>query len=131
MKYGGISEEEALKFVTANPAKQLKVESKVGSLEPGKDADLAVWSGPPLSPLSLCEQTWIDGRRYFDRAEDLAQRVTEEGMRQALVQKVLADPGGGSGGSGGAGPRVPRYDWADGHDEDHGFGDQTCTGGVR
>ena len=51
MKYGGLSPEEALKFVTLNPAKQLRIEKYVGSLEPGKQADLAIWSGPPLSTL--------------------------------------------------------------------------------
>jgi N-acetylglucosamine-6-phosphate deacetylase len=63
VKYGGVPEDEALKFVTLNPAKQLKIDQYVGSIEPGKQADLVVWSGSPLSTLARCEQTWIDGRR--------------------------------------------------------------------
>ncbi len=96
VKYGGVSPEEALKFVTANPARQLGILGSVGTLEPGKDADLALWSGPPLSAFSACEQTWIDGRQYFDRAEDLARRPELEAMREALIQRVLASgkPGG-------------------------------------
>src|SRR5690606_33811172 len=74
VKYGGVPPEEALKFVTLNPAKQLRIDRRVGSLTRGKDADLVVWSGSPLSNYSVCEQTWIDGRKYFDRAEDLARR---------------------------------------------------------
>ncbi len=65
-KYGGVPEQEALKFVTLNPARQLRIDQYVGSLTPGKHADLVVWSGRPLSTLSRCEQTWIDGRLYFD-----------------------------------------------------------------
>jgi adenine deaminase len=82
-------EEEALKLVTINPARQLKVDSRVGSLVPGKDADFVIWSGSPLSVYSHCEQTWIDGRKYFDREED--RRLYEEGQRQraVLVQKAL------------------------------------------
>ena len=100
VKYGGLSPEEALALVTINPAKQLRVESRVGSLEPGKDADLAVWSAMPLSTLALCEQTWIDGRRYFDRTEDQAMRAEAARMKSALVMKAIAAPdrGGGRGG---------------------------------
>jgi imidazolonepropionase-like amidohydrolase len=97
VKYGGLSQEEALKFVTINPAKQLHAEKRVGSLEAGKDADFAVWSGNPLSTYSICEQTWIDGRKYFDREEDrkMNDEVTLE--RGTLIQKVLqAKKGGGS-----------------------------------
>lgn len=89
IKYGGVPREEALKFVTLNPAKQLRVDPWVGSLEPGKDADLVLWNGPPLSTLSRCEQTWIDGRKYFDRQEDLQTRQKVQEMRNALIQKIL------------------------------------------
>jgi N-acetylglucosamine-6-phosphate deacetylase len=103
VKYGGLSEEEALKFVTINPAKQLKVDSRVGSLEPGKDADFAIWNGNPLSVYSMCEQTWIDGRRFFDRSED--RELVKETARQraVLVQKALREQKG----SGSAGPTRP------------------------
>lgn len=89
VKYGGVPPREALQFVTLNPAKQLRIDHQVGSLEPGKDADLVVWSGPPLSNFSRCEQTWIDGRRYFDRNEDLQARQQADMMRATLIQKIL------------------------------------------
>ena len=89
MKYGGLSAEESLKFVTLNPAKQLRIDDYVGSLEVGKHADLAVWNGPPLSNFSRCEQTWVDGASYFDRKEDNDARAKVAEMRNALIQKIL------------------------------------------
>jgi imidazolonepropionase-like amidohydrolase len=88
VKYGGVPREEAIKFVTLNPAKQLRIDDRVGSLEVGKDADFAIWSGSPLSPYSHCEQTWIEGRKYFDRAEDLAGREALAKERAALIAKA-------------------------------------------
>ncbi|MFQ5632509.1 MAG: amidohydrolase family protein, partial [bacterium] len=89
VKYGGVEEAEALKFVTLNPAKQMRIDRHVGSLEVGKDADFVIWSGSPLSTLSRCEQTWVDGRKYFDLEED--KKLQEEVARQraVLVQKIL------------------------------------------
>ncbi len=98
VKYGNVSEEEALKFVTLNPAKQLKVDRYVGSLEPGKHADFVLWNGSPLSTYSRCEQTWIEGRQYFDYEEDLKMRAEVDKERAALIQKVLAAREGSSGG---------------------------------
>jgi N-acetylglucosamine-6-phosphate deacetylase len=89
VKYGGVPPEEALKFVTLNPAKQLRIDKWVGSIEPGKDADLAIWSTSPLSNYTRCEQTWIDGRKFFDREEDAKMREQNQRMRVALVQRVL------------------------------------------
>jgi hypothetical protein len=68
---------------------QLRIESRVGSLEAGKDADLAVWSADPLSTRAKCEQTWIDGRRYFSLEEDAAARATIAAERRRIIQKVL------------------------------------------
>jgi imidazolonepropionase-like amidohydrolase len=99
VKYGGVSQEEALKFVTINPAIQLHVDKRTGSLESGKDADFAVWNGNPLSTYSICEQTWIDGRKYFDRDEDRKMNDEVQKERAALVQKALGSkkgPGGES-----------------------------------
>jgi N-acetylglucosamine-6-phosphate deacetylase len=90
VKYGGVPKEEALKFVTLNPARQLRIDHMVGSLEPGKNADLVVWSGPPMSNLSRCEQTWVDGRRYFDLDEDRQLRDRDAKRHHVLVQKILA-----------------------------------------
>jgi imidazolonepropionase-like amidohydrolase len=89
VKYGGVKPEEALKFVTLNPAKQLRIDSYVGSLEVDKQADLVVWNGPPLSTLSVCMQTWIDGRKYFDRKEDLTRRLEDGKLQRQLVQSIL------------------------------------------
>jgi imidazolonepropionase-like amidohydrolase len=90
VKYGGLLPEQALKFVTINPAKQLKIDTKVGSLEVGKDADFVIWSGDPLSTYTICEQTWIDGRKYFDREEDLKMREEIQKERSLLIQKILS-----------------------------------------
>ena len=89
VKYGGVPPEEALKFVTTNPAKQLRIDPWVGTLDPGKHADLVVWSGPPLSTTSRCEQTWIDGRRYFDLESDRELRERDAALHARLVQRAL------------------------------------------
>jgi imidazolonepropionase-like amidohydrolase len=90
VKYGGIDEEEALKFITLNPAKQLRIDRWVGSLEEGKDADFVIWSGHPFSSYSICEQTWIDGRRYFDREENQQMIDKNQNERTVLIQKILS-----------------------------------------
>ncbi|MCB1035847.1 MAG: amidohydrolase family protein, partial [Acidobacteria bacterium] len=89
-RYGGVEPAEALKMVTLNPAIQLGLGDRIGSLEVGKDADFVLWSGSPLSTRSLCEETWIEGRRYFSRAADLAARPALAAERQALTAKVRA-----------------------------------------
>lgn len=123
VKYGGVSEEEALKFVTLNPAKQLRIDQYVGSLEAGKHADLALWSGNPLSPMSRCEKTWVDGVCHFDFEKAMFDADAFASMRNELVQKILAsgqemkapskkdvDPAS----------LWPRYDeYCHGHDHDH------------
>ncbi len=86
---GHLSEEDALKFVTINPAIQLGIDDRVGSIEVGKDADLAIWSGDPLSSLSRCEATYIDGREYFSLDRDAKLRAQNEATRQRIVQKIL------------------------------------------
>jgi len=68
VKYGGLSETEALAMVTLNPAKQLGIENRVGSIEAGKDADLVLWDGYPLSSYGVPAKVWIDGDLYFDRS---------------------------------------------------------------
>jgi imidazolonepropionase-like amidohydrolase len=92
IKYGvNVKPEDALKYVTINPAKQLKVENRIGSLENGKDADLAIWSGPPMSGFSRCEATYVDGRQLFSLEEDARMRATIATERQRLTQKLLAE----------------------------------------
>jgi len=89
VKYGGVDPHAALQFVTLNPAKQLRIDQHVGSLEVGKDADFALWNGSPLSVMSRCEQTWIDGRKYFDRELDAQLRTRDAQIHRKLIQKVL------------------------------------------
>ena len=90
IKYGGVPRDEALKMVTLNPAKSLQIDKYVGSIQVGKDADFAIWSGEPLSPYSVCEQTWIEGRKYFDRVADLAGRSELAAERVALIAAARA-----------------------------------------
>jgi N-acetylglucosamine-6-phosphate deacetylase len=89
VKYGGLTEEEALAFVTINPAKQLRIEDRVGSIQPGIDADFVLWTGNPLSTYTVCEQTWIDGRKFFDREEDRRMQTEVQHQRATLIQKIL------------------------------------------
>ena len=86
MRYGGMTEEEALKTITYNGALQLGVANRVGSIEVGKDADLAIWNNHPLSVYANVETTFIDGEVFFDRQRDMAQRQQKEQQRQALLQ---------------------------------------------
>ncbi|MFT5285946.1 MAG: imidazolonepropionase-like amidohydrolase [Planctomycetota bacterium] len=88
VKYGGMSETDALKMVTLNPAIQLGVEARVGSIEVGKDADIAIWSGSPLSYKSRCERTYVDGRELFSIDRDTEQRTIAQSERQRIIQKI-------------------------------------------
>jgi imidazolonepropionase-like amidohydrolase len=96
VKYGGVSEEDALKMVTLNPAKLLHLDDRMGSIKPGKDADLVLWSDHPLSIYAIAEQTYVDGIKYYDVAEDLAYRNWMEQERARLIQKMLIDKKGGA-----------------------------------
>ena len=92
VRYGGLSEEEALKLITYNPALQLGVQDRVGSIEVGKDADFAIWTGHPLSVYSRVETTFVDGEIFFDRQQDLARRTQLEQERRALEQAEANRP---------------------------------------
>ncbi|GDY22064.1 hypothetical protein LBMAG56_34110 [Verrucomicrobiota bacterium] len=97
VKYGNTPEIEALKFVTLNPAKQLRIDQHVGSLEPGKHADFALWSRAPLDSATVCQQTWIDGKKYFDRSLSTARAQSLEAERSALItkaKKISSPPAG-------------------------------------
>ena len=91
VKYGGLTEEEAFKMVTLNPAKALHVDDKVGSIKVGKDADLVLWSDNPLSVYAKANKTIVDGIVYFDRDRDkeLRKQITAE--RDRLIQKMIAE----------------------------------------
>ena len=74
IKWGGLSENEALRLVTLNPARQLQIDHRIGSLEVGKDGDLAIFNGHPLNTFSKCVMTLIEGEVYF---EDPRPKATE------------------------------------------------------
>ena len=91
IKYGGASEEDAWKFITLNPAKLLHIDDKTGSLKKGKDADLVLWSGHPMSVYSLAEQTYVDGRLYYSLSLDRENRLRNAEERNRLMQKMLSE----------------------------------------
>ena len=105
VKYSGISEEEALKMVTLNPAKMLHIDKQVGSLKVGKDADLVVWSNEPLSIYAMAETTVVDGIIYFDKEKDKQLRVDIAKERNRIIQKMLDDKKGG----GATTPAMPSF----------------------
>lgn len=88
MKFGGLSHDEALKLVTLNPAIQLGIDKRVGSIDVGKDADLAIYNHDPLSAYAVVQKTIIDGRVYFDRQRDIAGRAEMEKEKKALTDKL-------------------------------------------
>jgi adenine deaminase len=87
MKFGELSANDALKMVTLNPAIQLGIENRVGSIDVGKDADLVIYDRDPLSVYAVPQKTLIDGQVYFDRARDVAHRAEIEKEKQALIDK--------------------------------------------
>jgi N-acetylglucosamine-6-phosphate deacetylase len=89
VKYGGMSEEDAFKMVTLNPAKMLHIDDRVGSIRVGKDADLVLWNDHPLSIYAQCMVNIIDGAIFFDRKKDSEQRVAIAKERATLIQKML------------------------------------------
>ncbi len=91
VKYGGISEEEAWKFVTLNPAKLLHIDDRVGSLKEGKDADVVLWNGHPMSIYTKAEKTIIEGVTYFDLEEDLRKRDAIKRDKNKLISMMLAE----------------------------------------
>ncbi|WP_299184422.1 amidohydrolase family protein [uncultured Aquimarina sp.] len=89
VKYGGVSEEEAWKFVTLNPAKMLHIDDRVGSIKIGKDADVVLWTDHPLSIYAKAEKTLIDGATYFDLEKDKAMRKSIADERNELSTMLL------------------------------------------
>jgi imidazolonepropionase-like amidohydrolase len=91
VKYGGLTEEQAFKMVTLNPAKALHVDDRVGSIKVGKDADLVLWSDNPLSVYAKANKTIVDGIVYFDRDRDKELRKQMSAERNRLIQKMIAE----------------------------------------
>jgi adenine deaminase len=120
VKFGGMSEEDALKMVTLNPAKMLHVNNRVGSIKPGKDADLVLWSDHPLSIYAKAEKTVVDGVVYFDREKDLQLRKMQTAERNRLIQKMNGEKRAG----GPVSPAMPSYSVllnCGDHDHSHGL----------
>jgi imidazolonepropionase-like amidohydrolase len=90
VKYGGMTEEEAWKMVTLNPAKMLHLDKHMGSVKAGKDADLVLWSANPLSIAAHPVMTWVDGACYYSVEKDEAMRVYVREERQRLINKMIA-----------------------------------------
>lgn len=96
VKYGGMSEEEAWKMVTINPAKLLHLDDRTGSIKEGKDADLVLWTDNPLSVYARAEKTMVDGTIYFDIEKDKLMRQAIDRERNKLVNMMLEAKNGGS-----------------------------------
>lgn len=96
VKYGNVSEEDAWKFVTLNPAKMLHVDDRLGSIKIGKDADVVLWNTNPLSIYAKAEKTLIEGKVYFDleRHNELKKAIKKE--RNDLINMMLAEKNGGA-----------------------------------
>ena len=92
IRYGGLSHDEALKMVTLNPAIQLGIDKRVGSIDVGKDADLAIYNHDPLSAYAVVEKTLIDGQVYFDRLKDISGRAAREKEKKDLQEKLAKKP---------------------------------------
>ncbi|HKP72892.1 MAG TPA: amidohydrolase [Pyrinomonadaceae bacterium] len=119
MKYGGLSEEEALRLITLNPAIQLGIDKRVGSIDVGKDADILVWTGHPFSVYSRVETTLIDGDIFFDRQQELARRPALLKEREDLLKAEVNQPPA----QGGTQPNAPRRRPANKHDDTDDDGD--------
>ncbi|HEY4209458.1 MAG TPA: amidohydrolase family protein, partial [Puia sp.] len=96
VKYGGLTEDEAFKMVTLNPAKALHVADRVGSIKTGKDADLVLWTDNPLSIYAKADKTIVDGIVYYDIDRDAALRRKIAAERNRLVQKMIAEKRSGT-----------------------------------
>ncbi|MGI9158179.1 MAG: amidohydrolase family protein, partial [Saprospiraceae bacterium] len=116
--YGGVSEEEAWKMVTLNPAKLLHVDDRVGSIKTGKDADLVLWTDNPLSVYARASKTWVDGALYFDAQRDAELRAAVQTERARLIQKMQAIRRNGEGA--GERPAGPKGHYHCDSDEDEG-----------
>jgi imidazolonepropionase-like amidohydrolase len=91
MHWGGLTEDEAFAFVTINPAKQLRIDARVGSLEAGKDADVVIWNKHPLSTYAIVDRVYIDGQPYYDRTGE-ERRMTDAGREKGTLTAAEGRP---------------------------------------
>ncbi len=85
----GVDEVDAMDFITRRPAQVMGIDHRTGSLEEGKDADFVIWNGHPLSTFSTPDQTWVDGRKYFDRETDLQLQEEVRQERAMIIDRIL------------------------------------------
>jgi adenine deaminase len=96
VKYGNMSEEDALKMVTLNPAKMLHLDNQMGSIKAGKSADVVLWTDHPLSVYAKADKTIVDGKVYFDIEADAKRNLSIEQERARLIQKMKDAKKGGA-----------------------------------
>jgi imidazolonepropionase-like amidohydrolase len=87
IRYGGLTEDEALALITINPAKQLELDHRIGSIEIGKDADLVIFDKHPLSNYAKVQKVLLDGELYFDRDKDISERAGHGARKKMLIEK--------------------------------------------
>ncbi len=109
VKYGNTSEEEAWKMVTLNPAKMLHLDHRMGSIKAGKDADLVLWNGHPLSIYSRPEKTIVEGTVYYDLERDIKMREDLQKERARLITKMMAAKASNPQGAQMATPKINRH----------------------
>ena len=91
IKWGGLTEDEAFALVTINPAKQLRIDNRVGSLEAGKDADVVVWTHHPLSTYAVADRVYIDGTLYYDRQAEATRLTSVKKEKDTLLASERSD----------------------------------------
>jgi imidazolonepropionase-like amidohydrolase len=106
--YGNMSQEDALKLVTLNPAKMMHVDNRIGSIKAGKDADIVVWSANPLSIYAVAEKTYVDGILYWDYSQDAEKQKAVKTDAARIIQKMLELKNAGQNTQKAGGPRRPR-----------------------
>jgi imidazolonepropionase-like amidohydrolase len=121
--YGHMSEEEALKLVTLNPAIMMHEENRVGSIKVGKDADLVLWTADPLSIYAVCEKTYVDGVPYWDMDKDAANQKAMKADEARIIQKMIAAKNKGAVTQRPMGGRRPRSDEDEDDDGTYDNGD--------
>jgi imidazolonepropionase-like amidohydrolase len=107
VRWGDITDDQAMAMVTMNPATQLRIADRVGSLEVGKDADVVIWNAHPLSTMSIVERTYIDGVVRYDRVAELARIEQAEKEKASMAGNRGAGNGNGGGQRGGGAADTP------------------------
>jgi adenine deaminase len=91
-----MAEEDAWKMVTLNPAKMLHLDSHMGSIKTGKDADIVIWTDNPLSVYAVVEKTFVDGICFYDKEQDAAKREAIRHKRARLIARMLDEKHAGA-----------------------------------